>query len=222
MLLPIRSVILSVLRLALLAAFLIPTATFAHKPFAALAVEAKGRQQYDITTGITSMPDGGVITDQSTGVHLEANSIVYLAGAYVEARGASVEGSFGRVTAGSLHLDLVTGVLSADGELQLARQGLLVTANTLSYNANTEVAEFSGGVTSSEPEFRAERVLLDVRTGDVLLTGEYDFRDTLFTLASPEGGGRLELRFVIIDGVGRYDAATDVRPELLERFAYYL
>ncbi len=212
----------SLLRLTLLAALLISTAGSAQKPFAALTVEAKGRQQYDITTGVTTMPDGGVITDQSTGVYLEATSIVYLAGAYVKATGASVEGSFGRVTAASLHLDLTTGVLSAEGELRLVREGLLVSAGTLSYDASSDVAEFSGGVASSEPEFRAERVLLDVRSGDVLLTGEYDFRDTLFTLVSPEGGGRLELRFVVVDGVAMYDAATDVRPELLERFAHYL
>lgn len=226
MLVPIPAISHRMRRRALLAALLIvtlfPSVGFAQKPFAALTVEANGRQQYDLTTGVTTMPDGGVITDLSTGVHLEARSIVYLAGAYVEATGASVEGSFGRVTAGSLHLDLVSGVLSAAGELQLVREGLLVTAGALNYDASIEVAEFSGGVTSLEPEFRADRVLLDVRSGDVLLTGEYDFHDTLFTLVSPEGGGRLELRFVMVDGVARYDVATEVRPELLERFAHYL
>lgn len=213
-------------RLALLIAVLIVSLlwapAFAQKPFAALTVEATGRQQYDITTGVTTMPDGGVITDQATGVHLEAQHIVYLAGAFVEATGASVEGSFGRVSAGSLHLDLETGVLSANGELKLVREGLFVSAGKLKYDASSDVAEFSEGVSSSEPEFTAERVLLDVRSGDVLLTGQYDFRNTLFTLSSPEGGGQLELRFVMVNGVASYDAATEVRPELLERFAHYL
>lgn len=222
MLIPTPTLLLRTMLAALLLPLFVPTVGLANKPFAALTVEAKGRQQYDITTGVTTMPDGGVITDQATGVHLVAESIVYLAGAYVEASGASVEGSFGRVTAGLLHLDLVSGVLSASGELQLEREGLLVTAAALSYDATSEVAEFSGGVTSSDPEFRADRVLLDVRTGDVLLTGEYDFHDALFTMVSPEGGGRLELRFVLVDGEARYDAATEIRPELLERFAYYL
>lgn len=205
--------------LTLLAA---PRLAGAAEPFAALTVTPHGRQLYDITTGVTTMPDGGTVTDTSTGVALVAENVVYLAGRYIEAARAMVDGEFGRVIAAELHVDLESGVLKANGDLSLERDGLRITAATLHYDANSQIAVFAGGVQANDPEFQADRLLLDVVSGDVLLDGRYVYQGALFTMASPEGGGRLELRFVLKDGEPSYDAATQVRPELLRRFASFL
>ncbi|MFA5550962.1 MAG: hypothetical protein WDA03_05020 [Trueperaceae bacterium] len=208
-------------RLSLTLALTLATALFvalAAQPFASLTVSPAGRQLFDIATGVTTMPDGGVITDQSTGVELSATHIEYLAGAFVEARGARVNGDFGVVTAQSLRLDLQSGVLNASGGLSLARGALTIGAGSLAYYANRQVAVFGGGVVATGPTFEADRLYLDAVTGDVLLVGNYSFSDSLFTMTSPEEGGRLELRMVLRDGEPSYDAATEVRPELLERF----
>lgn len=190
----------------------------AAAPFASLTVSPAGRQQYDISTGVTTMPDGGVITDLDTGVELLAKHIVYLAGAYIEAEGVEVSGEFGAVVADSLRVDLETGVLGASGGLSLVRDGLRITAGSLKYYSQRQVAVFDGGVTASGPAFEADRLLLDAVSGDVLLVGNYVFEDALFTMTSPEAGGHLELRFVLRDGLPVYDAATEVRQELLARF----
>ena len=195
-------------------------AALAAAPFAALTVTPAGAQQYDITTGITTLPDGGSIVDQDTGVALEAQRIVYLAGVYVEAQGVRVTGTFGEVDAEELRIDLVTGVLTATGGLSLTREALTVVADRLTYHAADQVAVFAGGVMGSDPRFQSERVLLDVATGDVLLDGESTAAGSPFALQSPEGGGVLALRLVVTAaGEAAYDAATEPAPELLERFA---
>ncbi len=192
--------------------------SFGAEPFAALTVTPTGRQQFDIATGVSVLPDGGVITDQSTGVELHAAYIEYLAGSFVQASFAQVNGDFGVVKADSLRLDLETGVLNASGSLSLERDGLTVNAASLVYYANRQVAVFAGGVAATGPAFEADTLFLDAASGDVLLVGQYRYQDALFTMTSPEAGGHLELRLVVVDGRPSYDAATEVRPELLARF----
>ena len=208
--------------LVLLALHALVSIALAGAPFAALTVTPAGRQTFDISTGVTTLPDGGTITDQETGVTLNAAAITYLDGVYIDASAVSVAGSFGSVVADAVRIDLVEGVLTAEGSLALERDGLTVTAGTLRYDALRQVAVFDGGVTGTQPGFETDRLLLDARTGDVLLDGHYRYQGELFTMTSPEEGGRLELRFHLIDGHASYDAATEVRPDLLERFAAFL
>lgn len=209
------------LALALSALLLGPLAR-AQAPLAALTVEPRGSQVFDILSGVTQLPEGGTVTDQELGVTLFAERIEYRAQEYVAAWGVSLVGSFGRVTADNLRIDQVNARLTASGGLRLERDGLTVEAATLDFDAATEVASFSGGVVGSQPTFSADRVLLDVRSGDVLLTGEYLFEGGLFAMRSPEGGGLLALRLVMVDGAVNYDAGTEVAPDLLARFAAYL
>ncbi len=194
----------------------------ANAPFAALAVTAFGKQVYDITTGVTSLPEGGTITDQDTGVSLEAKRIEYRAQDFVKAWGVSLDGTFGRVAADTLDIDLAAGLLTASGGLRLERDALSVDAFTLQFDANSQIAVFGGGVRSTEPNFVADRVLLDVVNGDVLLDGEYLYEGGVFAMRSPEGGGILALKLVVQDGVSSYDAATEMTPEMLARFVGYL
>lgn len=191
----------------------------ASAPFAALTVTPAGPQQYDISTGVTTLPGGGTIVDKETGVSLEAKTITYLDGSYIDARNASVSGSFGTLTAGAIHIDVTTGMLTASGNLSLARGALTLSAAKLSYDANRRVADFSGPVTGTSPDFRADRVLLDAVSGNVLLLGEYRYEGGAFTLRAPKGGGRLELSLHQVDGGPVYDATTEISPELLARFA---
>ena len=191
-------------------------------PFAALEVRSNGRQVIDITTGVTTLPDGGNVVDKQTGVSFTASHIAYLDGAFIEASGVLLEGAFGVLSADDVRIDIASSTLRATGELTLRREGLEVLAKELEYFALTEVAVFEGGVKGTEPEFSAERVLLDVRNGDVLLDGRYSFSGDLFTMNSPEAGGLLELRLVELGDVVTYSAASEVSQSLLERFRAYL
>jgi len=197
-------------------------ATAQTPAFASLSVEPAGRQTIDIISGVTTLPDGGSVVDRDTGVSLEAERISYRDGHFIEATGVVVEGSFGTLTAEYLHIDVPTGLLTANGSLRLEREGLSVVADELRYYAEAQVAVFDGAVRGTAPNFQTERLLLDADSGDVLLVGRYAYADGLLTLASPESGGRLELRLSLNEGTASYDAATEVRPEVLARFADYL
>lgn len=210
------------LRRLLLALLLVTGAATAqeevHEPFAGLSIEPAGRQLFDVSTGVTKLPDGGVIIDRATGVSVNAAEIEYLPGDYVTAVTVSVDGEFGTVTASSLRIDLADGVLEADGPLELTRGGLSVKAGALTYHGERAVALFEGGVEGSTPRFSADRLLLDALSGDVLLDGEYEYADGLFVMESPTGGGQLALVFTLLEGEPAYDAATEVSAEILERF----
>lgn len=188
-------------------------------PFAALTVTPHGAQRYDISTGVTTLPDGGTVVDQDTGVRLDAAHLSYLEGVRIDARGVSVSGAFGTLTADSVHIDVKRGVLTASGHLALTRQGLRVSAAKLTYDANSKVADFGGPVTGTSPNFTAGRLLLDADSGNVLLLGDYRYDSGPFTLQAPKGGGRLELRLHQVDGAPVYDASTQISPQLLARFA---
>jgi hypothetical protein len=188
-------------------------------PFAALTVTPNGPQRYDITTGVTTLPRGGTVIDQDTGVTLEAGTLQVLEGSSIDGTGARVTGSFGTLKADTIHIDIPAGTLRASGDLTLTRNGLTLTANALRYVAGREVVDFTGPVTGTSPDFHADRVLLDAQTGDVLLLGQYSFSDGLLTLTSPTDGGRLELHFHQVAGTPVYDAASEVSPRLLARFS---
>jgi hypothetical protein len=188
-------------------------------PFAALTVTPNGPQRYDISSGVTTLPQGGTVVDQDTGVTLEAASMTYVEGSTIDATKASVAGSFGKLTAASIHIDVPAGTLEASGGLHLVRGGLTVQAGSLAYDATREVVDIHGPVEGTSPDFRADRVLLDAKSGDVLLLGQYSFSEGPLTLTSPTGGGRLELHLHPVDGKPVYDAATEVSPALLARFS---
>lgn len=192
------------------------------RPFAALVIVSNGRQTFDIVTGRTILPDGGSLFDAQTGVEVEAALIEYVDGEYIEATGVTVSGAFGDLQADSLRIDVKGSALTATGELRLSRHGLLVTAGTVSYYALEQVIVFDGGVKGTEPAFSADRLLLDALSGDVLLDGRYEFAGGLFTMRSPEAGGRLQLSLHQRGDELVYAAATEVNPALLERFRAYL
>lgn len=207
---------------ALLSLLLLAAAAWgaaAAAPFAALTVTPNGPQRYDITTGVTTLPKGGTVVDQDTGVRLKATYIKYVEGSYIDATGASVSGTFGHLTAKVIHIDVAAGALTASGALELRRNGLTLKAAKLRYDAGRQVVDFTGPVTGTSPDFEADRVLLDAKTGDVLLVGHYSYTDGILSLKSPEAGGKLELHFHEVNGKPVYDAATQVSPALLARFS---
>ena len=180
---------------------------------------ANGELIYDITTGTTTLPTGGTVVDKDTGVSLQATFLRYEAGVFVDATGASVSGSFGLLHADNLRIDVVAATLDASGNLRLQRDGLALTAERVHYDAATAIVDFAGSVGADAPAFKAERVLLDARNGDVLLVGRYSYQNGIISLESPAAGGLLQLRLSTQSEVPVYDASTEVSPDLLARFA---
>lgn len=199
-----------------------PAAEGEAAPFAALQVVAHGDQEFDLATGVTTLPEGGEIVDQETGVRLVAAVIRYRDGDFIEAEGAEIEGRFGVATAARLRVDIATGLLEAAGGLELAREGLRLRADDLRYDADAEVVRFSGDVVGEAPPFEAAAAVLDLDTGSVVLVGPYRFEDGLFTLRAPAEGVLLELVPVETASGPSYAAASELSAALIERLGPFL
>ena len=215
------------LRLAAVALLAVPLSTPtalaqepgpADEPFATLTITPYGDEVFDIGTGTTTLVDGGEVVDAATGIRLAAPLIRVQQGAWLSAREPVVTGEFGEVAAAALELDFGTRVLSVEGPLTLTREGLTLTAAAATYDTNANLASFEAP-SSEQPEFEAERLLLDPKTGDALLVGPYEFSDGIFTLSSEEEGALLALVWSEVEGVGGYDATTDIPEGHRERFA---
>lgn len=200
---------------------------------ARLTVVPRGEQVFDIVTGETELPDGGTIVDRETGVELDADWIRYREGAFVEAEDAVAEGAFGRFHAEELHVDLAATELVATGGVTLEREGLEMTAVSLRFLAEKELVRLERAI-GATPQFEAEAVLIDVRSGDALLLGPYRYAGGAFELEDERDGSRLQLDWNEDRDAGgrrqgggggddglaaRFDARSEVDPDLLERLA---
>jgi hypothetical protein len=190
---------------------------WAASPFAALSVTAYGEQILDIATGVTTLPGGGEVIDANTGVAVSAAFLRIEEGVLIEGTDIEASGDFGHLRAGSMEIDIASGIFLAEQELLLEREELSVVSSRVEYFAEPAIVRFLGEVAGTSPSFEAQAVLLDLQTGNVLLVGPYSYEDNLFTLASSEDGALLEL----IDDLV-YDAASEVSSELMERLRGYL
>lgn len=162
--------------------------------FASLVIAPAGDEEFDIATGITTLLDGGVITDHDSGITLQAPWIRYKVGEFIETTDTSVSGSFGAVSAASVYVDIQSALLSAEGELQLDGRNLTVTGDSLRYHADAGVVDLQGQVVASSPVFSASRLLYDTSSGTVLLFGPYTFDDGFLELTATSESALLELR----------------------------
>ncbi len=58
--------------------------------FAAFSVEPFGTQRVNLDTGVTTLPQGGVLTDHENGLRLKAGYLEYKEGSFVRARSAEL------------------------------------------------------------------------------------------------------------------------------------
>ena len=190
----------------------------ADEPFATLTITPYGDEVFDIGTGTTTLVDGGEVVDATTGIRLTAPRIRVQQGAWLTASEPVVRGAFGEVAAAALELDFDTRTLTVEGPLTLTREGLTLSADAATYDTRANLAAFEAP-SSEQPDFEAERLLLDPTTGDALLVGPYTYADGIFTLSSEEEDALLALVWSEVDGIGGYDATTDVPEGHRERFA---
>lgn len=162
--------------------------------FASLVITPAGNEEYDISTGITTLTGGGIIHDQESGITLEAPFISYRVDDFIETGSAVVTGDFGTVSAETVHVDISESLLTAAGELQLTGRNLQAAGEELSYHAEEGVVDLRGNVQATDPAFSASRILYDTGRGTVLLFGPYTYDDGFLTLSASSSDSHLELR----------------------------
>jgi hypothetical protein len=188
-------------------------------PAARLTVIPDGEQRLDLATGETVLPRGGTIVDTETGLELEAATIRYVEGAYIEAERAVARVADGRLEAPTLRVDLGALTAVAPDGVRYDRDGLELVADAARLRFGPQLARFDAP-RAEDPDLQARALLLDVRSGDAVLLGPYRFQDGPFTLRDDGEDAVLQLRPVTTDdGVPTYAAANEVDEALWSRLA---
>jgi hypothetical protein len=193
--------------LALFIVFIV-TSTLAQG-IAALTVNPKGEQQMDISTGITTLPEGGEIIDTERELKLDATFIRYKEGEFIEAKGCTSEGPFGLLEAPELRLETATNIITATGGISLTKDGLALTADSLTLDLGSSIAVLSGNIKNTDPAFEAAAIVIKVGAGYALLTSPFNYQSGFAGVQQANPGSLLQLKQIENeDGTFSYNVST--------------
>lgn len=192
------------------------------RPFAALQITPYGAQQYDLTTGITTLPEGGQIIDQEAGTVLSGSFVRYHDESFVEIRDAVIATESGNITAQEAYLDLATLVLHASGEVTFVGSEITLNAEMLTAHLTPGVVVAEGSVQSEDPLLRTDTLLLLLPERQALLVGPYTYRSGPLTLSAQSSEDHLTLQWEQEDAETVFHATTETAPDLLARLEPYL
>jgi hypothetical protein len=208
---------------SLLACLALETCLFGlSQSFAALTVVPTGQQTFDISTGVTDLPEGGKIIDESQKLSLSAEQMSFKEGSFIKAAKATVTGEFGSLNSPSIFIDLSTQELNAD-TVELHYKNIVITGTHLKLFLKPNIARLDTEVSSSDPQFIASSLLINLKTGDALLVSPYSFQNGPLALKQENEGKNLQLSPVEAeDGSLSYQASSVVEENLLASFEPYL
>ncbi len=184
--------------------------------FAGFEVRPRGNSELDVGTGIYTLPTGGTITDNQSGLVLEARYIQYKDGEFIRAQGATLKAREGNFSASSLEYlqkpDTLrmSGVRFSSKEFKAlsAQQGLLL---------GDDVLVLKGEVRSSEPVLEASTLVVDTTKDLALVLGAFTFRDGATTLR----GNRPDSTLLLTVSGGKVRASTRVPADVFNRLRPY-
>ncbi len=191
--------------------------------FAALTVNPRGTQEYDLSTGITTLPEGGEIIDTERELTLSATFISYKENEFIEAKGGTSEGFFGLLQAPEVRLEYASNTIVATGGIVLSKDGLSLTADSLTLEIDSGIAILSGNIKNTEPSFEAAAIVLKVGAGYALLTSPFNYVSGFATLEQDTPGSLLQLKQTENeDGTFSYNVSTTVDEVINTELSPYL
>ncbi len=184
--------------------------------FAGFEVRPRGNSELDVGTGIYTLPTGGTISDNKSGLVLEARYIQYKDGEFIRAQGATLRAKEGDFSASSLEYLQKPDTLRMNGvrfsskefKALTAQQGLLLGDNVL---------VLKGEVRSSEPVLEASTLIVDTTKDLALVLGAFTFRDGATTLR----GNRPDSTLLLTVSGGKVRAITRVPADVFNRLRPY-
>ncbi|WP_022798863.1 hypothetical protein [Thermus islandicus] len=184
--------------------------------FAAFSVEPFGPQRLDLETGVTTLPQGGILTDNENGLRLKGSYIEYKEGSFVRARKVELLSQKETFLAESLEHDIprqearLTGLTLSNPDFKnlRAKQALALFAE--------EVVLLKGGVQAESPRLQAEALVADLKAREALVLGSFLYQEGKATLKGQGASARLYLRFL----GGKVQASTKLPPQAARLEAY--
>jgi hypothetical protein len=190
---------------------------------AALTVNPTGEQQMDISTGITTLPEGGEIIDTGRDLKLNATFISYKEGEFVEAKGGTSEGPFGLLQAPELRLEVATNTITATGGISLTKDGLALTADSLTLELGSSIAVLSGHIKNTEPAFEAAAIVMKVGAGYALLASPFTYTNGFASIKQDNPGSLLQLKQLENeDGTFSYNVSAELDETINTELSPYL
>lgn len=190
--------------------------------FAALSIEAFGRQSYDIATNITHLPDGGRIIDEVNKLVLNASEISYHQGVFIKASEATIQGEFGALSSPYLEIDLPSQTLTGDS-IALSYKNLALSAKHILLFLGPNIARLEDEVISLDPSFVANSLIINLKTGFGILLSPFSYQNGPLVLKQESSDKNLQLSpSENADGSLSYQASSIIDPSLLESFRPYL
>lgn len=194
---------------------------FAATNFAGFDIKPKGNQDMDMVTGITTLPQGGTVTDGKNGLKIEAQYIEVKEGDFLKARGAKLTTEDGGVlTASNVDYQVKKNSLTATGKLNYQDANIKdLGADKVQVNTRDKLVVASGGVQASAPAIKANMVLADYDHNVAVLYGNYTFQSGKQKLSNKSATGLLLVKF---NSKGEGTATTKPTASQLEVFKPYL
>lgn len=163
--------------------------------FAAFSVEPFGAQRVNLDTGVTTLPQGGILTDNENGLRLKGNYIEYKEGSFVRARGVELLSERETFLAESLEHDIpkqearFTGLTFSNPDFKnlQAEQALARFAE--------DIVVLKGKVRAERPSLQAETLVVDLKAREALVLGSFVYQEGKATLRGQGPQARLFLRF---------------------------
>jgi hypothetical protein len=173
--------------------------------FAAFSVEPAGPQRVNLDTGVTTLPQGGVLVDNENGLRLKAGYIEYKEGAFIRARALELLSAKETFRAQSLDYSIPKQEARFTG-LLFSNQDFANVRAELGHGFLSEEVLIAKGVRAEKPALTAETLVVDLRRREALAAGSFTLVDGQRTLKGTGPSARLLLRF----GFGRLRAETQV------------
>ncbi|MCS6867323.1 hypothetical protein, partial [Thermus sp.] len=165
-------------------------------------------------TGVTTLPQGGILTDNESGLRLKGSYVEYKEGSFVRARGVELLSQGEAFLAQTLEHDIpkqearFTGLTFSNPDFK----GLQAERALALFQE--EVVVLKGRVRAETPLLQAETLVVDWKNRQALALGSFTYQEGRATLKGQGASARLYLRF---QG-GRVQATTKV-PEEASRLA---
>ncbi len=152
---------------------LILTAALAQ---ARLVIQPKGDQTTNPSTGVTTLPQGGVVIDNAHGIRIEAAYIEHKQGDFIKATDATISASGQTIKTPSMNYAIPRDRVDIAGPLEFTTadvSGLKADKAVVFLGADRVVAV--GNVRSSAPVIAANAIVFDGKKRTAFLYGNFRF-----------------------------------------------
>lgn len=141
-----------------------------------LVIQPKGDQTVNPSTGVTTLPQGGVVIDNAHGIRIEATYIEHKRDEFIKATNASIQTSGQTIKTPSLNYAMKLDRVDISGPLEFTSPDVtgLKADKAVAYpNADRVVA--LGNVRAGSPVIAANAIVFDGKKRTAFLYGNYCF-----------------------------------------------